>query len=60
MEGDVIQMHEIFRFVKERTDAAGNIIGYFAATGIRPQFLQELLPYGIELSAGLFDPDRRL
>ncbi len=60
MEGDVIQMHEIFRFVKERTDASGNIIGYFAATGIRPQFLQELLPYGIELSAGLFDPGRRL
>jgi pilus assembly protein CpaF len=60
MEGDVIQMHEIFRFVKERTDASGNIIGYFAATGIRPQFLQELLPYGIELSAGLFEPGRRL
>jgi pilus assembly protein CpaF len=60
MEGEVIQMHEIFRYVKERTDASGNIIGYFAATGIRPQFLQDLQPYGIELPPSLFDPDRRL
>jgi pilus assembly protein CpaF len=60
MEGDVIQMHEIFRFVKEQTDNSGNIIGHFAATGIRPQFLQDLLPYGIQLPSGLFDPGRRL
>jgi pilus assembly protein CpaF len=59
MEGDVIQMREIFRFVKERTDASGNIIGYFTATGARPQFLEDLLPYGIELPAAHFDPDRR-
>jgi pilus assembly protein CpaF len=59
-EGDVIQMHEIFRYVKERTDASGNIHGHFAATGIRPQFLQDLLPYGIELPSELFDPNRRL
>jgi pilus assembly protein CpaF len=60
MEGDVIQMHEIFRYVKERTDGAGNIVGHFAATGIRPQFLQDLAPYGIELPAALFDSDRRM
>ena len=59
-EGDVIQMQEIFHYVKERTDASGNIHGHFAATGIRPEFLQDLLPYGIALPAGLFDPGRRL
>ena len=59
MEGEVIRMHEIFRFVKERTDGSGNIVGYFAASGIRPQFLKELAPYGIELPATDFDPDRR-
>jgi pilus assembly protein CpaF len=58
MEGEVIRMHEIFRFVKERTDGAGNIIGHFAASGTRPQFLKELAPYGIELPAAHFDPDR--
>jgi pilus assembly protein CpaF len=60
MEGDVIQMHEIFKFVKEQTDAKGNLIGHFVATGIRPQFVQDLIPYGIELSAGIFEPGRRL
>ncbi len=60
MEGDVIQMHEIFKFVKERTDAKGNLVGHFEATGIRPQFLQDLKPYGIELPNALFEPGRRL
>jgi pilus assembly protein CpaF len=60
MEGDVIQMHEIFRFVKERTDTTGNIIGHFAATGVRPKFLQDLVAYGIELPPTHFDPHRPL
>ena len=60
MEGDVIQMHEIFRFVKERTDTTGNIIGHFAATGVRPAFLQDLMPYGIEVPATHFEPHRTL
>jgi pilus assembly protein CpaF len=59
MEGETIRMHEIFRFVKERTDGNGNIVGYFTASGIRPQFLKELMPYGIELPTAHFDPDRR-
>jgi len=59
MEGEVIQMHEIFHYVKERTDTTGNIVGHFAATGIRPQFLQDLLPYGIDVPANLFEPGRR-
>jgi pilus assembly protein CpaF len=60
MEGETIQMHEIFRFVKERTEVNGNIMGYFAATGVRPQFLEDLKPYGIELPAAFFEPDRHL
>jgi pilus assembly protein CpaF len=60
IEGEIIQMQEIFRFVKERTDANGNIVGHFAASGIRPQFLQDLLPYGIELPTSHFEPGRRM
>jgi pilus assembly protein CpaF len=59
MEGDVIQMQEIYKFVKERTDAHG-IHGAYRATGIRPVFLQELKAYGIELPASHFDPSRPL
>jgi pilus assembly protein CpaF len=56
MEGETIKVQEIFRFVKERTDAAGNIHGSFRATGIRPNFLAELAAYGIEIPASHFDP----
>src|SRR5262249_29300878 len=56
MEDEVVQMQEIFRFVKEETDSSGNVLGHFAATGIRPQFLQQLLPYGIQLPSAHFDP----
>jgi pilus assembly protein CpaF len=60
MQDDVIQSHEIFRYVKEQTDAEGNIIGHFAATGVKPQFLEALLPYGIRLPSTHFDSSRRM
>src|SRR5262245_11405688 len=60
MEGDVIQMQEIYRFVKESTDEKGQIQGSFRATGVRPSFLGELKHFGIELPATHFDPGRAL
>jgi Flp pilus assembly protein, ATPase CpaF len=42
MEGEVVQMHEIFRFVKERTDDKATFTEPFRATGIRPTFLDDL------------------
>ena len=60
MEDEVIQLQEVFRFVKERTDDDGSILGYFEATGIHPQFLQELSPYGIEVPASYFAAGQRL
>lgn len=60
MEGDVIQMHEIYRFVKEGADQHGNIQGSFRATGIRPSFLNELKAYGVVLPGAHFDPTHPL
>ncbi len=60
IEGDVIQMHEVYKFVKERTDEKGCIQGSFRATGIRPTFLADLRAYGIELPGSLFEPSRPL
>jgi pilus assembly protein CpaF len=54
MEGEVLQMQEIYRFVKERTDERG-IHGSYRATGIRPTFLHELTAYGIEIPSGHFE-----
>ena len=60
MEGEVIQMHEIYRFQKEHTDEQGNVHGHFRATGIRPTFLADLKHMGIELSPAHFDPSKAL
>ena len=58
MEGDVIQMQEIFRFVRTGTEADGRIVGHFEATGIRPRFLEDLLAMGIEFPGKYFEPGR--
>ena len=60
MEGDSVQMQEIYRFVKEHTDDSGNIHGSFRATGVRPNFLKELNAYGIDVPASHFDTARPL
>src|SRR6201996_5238066 len=60
MEGDVIQMHEIFKFVKDFTDGAGTLHGSFKATGIRPRFLSDVKAYGIDVPSSCFDPARTL
>ena len=59
MEGEIIQMQEIFRFVKEHTDEHG-IHGTYRATGVRPSFLQELKAYGIDIPAGYFETSQPL
>ena len=56
IKDDLIQMSEIFAFVKEATDDKGNIHGSFRATGTRPVFLAGLKPYGIEVPDSHFDP----
>lgn len=56
IEGAVIQMQEIFKFVRVDTDAEGKIIGEFRATGVRPKFLEELKAHGVQLPSEYFDP----
>ena len=57
MEGDVIQMQEIFRFKRISTDEDGKIHGEYVATGIRPKFMEELHTRGIEAPDGIFNPN---
>jgi pilus assembly protein CpaF len=39
---------------------AGEVLGHFEATGIRPKFLSTALDYGIDIPAELFRPQLRL
>jgi pilus assembly protein CpaF len=53
MEGDIITMQDVFIFDREGVDEAGNVIGRFRATGIRPRFTDRMLAYGVELPVSL-------
>jgi pilus assembly protein CpaF len=60
MEGDVIQMQEIFKFVRTGMEADGTILGHFEATGIRPRFLDDMRAMGIEFPGKYFEPGKPL
>jgi len=58
MEGEMIAMHEIFRFEQTGVAADGRVQGYFCATGVRPRFADRLRMFGSAVPDGAFDPDR--
>lgn len=58
IEGDVIQMQEIFRFNRTGTSEDGSVVGNFQATGVRPKFLADLASRGISLPSVYFDPSK--
>ncbi len=58
MEGDIIAMHEIFRFEQTGVDADGKVQGHFCATGVRPRFTERLRMFGAPVPDSVFDPDR--
>jgi pilus assembly protein CpaF len=60
MEGDIIQMQEIFKFVRTGTKPDGTVEGHFAATGVRPRFLAHLQTQGIKIPGSYFDPSNPL
>lgn len=59
MEGEIINMQEIFTFKRTGLDASGNVLGYFTATGVRPKFTERLTAFGIQLPDAMYDPARR-
>jgi len=55
MEGEIVTLQDIFVFEKRGLTPEGQVIGRFAATGIRPKFYEKLLTAGIRLRPDLFD-----
>jgi pilus assembly protein CpaF len=60
LEGDIIQMQEIFKFVRTGTAPDGSVQGHFQASGVRPRFLTDLVAMGIKLPGTYFDPSQPL
>jgi pilus assembly protein CpaF len=53
-EGDVICLHDIFRFNQIGIDAQGNAYGQFETCGVRPNLVNRLKAEGIDIPAVLF------
>lgn len=59
MEGNVVNMQEIFTYHRHSVDDKGNVIGEFSATGVRPLMLKRFAERGIDLEPRIFDPEKR-
>jgi pilus assembly protein CpaF len=60
MEGEMIQLQDIFLFKQEGYGADGKIRGRFVATGNIPELYQSLAERGIEVDLSLFKKDAAL
>jgi pilus assembly protein CpaF len=60
MEGQVVQMQEIFAYHRISTEADGTVVGEFRATGLRPKCMDEMIRRGIRFDTANFDPGRPL
>ena len=64
MEGDIVVLQDIFRYVEKGLDASGKVLGEMQPAGIRPKFTPRLETAGFKLppeifSAGLADDRNR-
>ena len=54
IEGDTIQLSEIFKFQQHGYDSEGRVTGQFEATGFVPYFYEEMKERGINLNLDIF------
>jgi pilus assembly protein CpaF len=60
LESDIIQMQEIYKYVRTGIDPDGTVQGHFVATGVRPRFLTNLVNMGVKIPGHYFDPSQQL
>ena len=60
MEGPIVTMQEIFRFVQTGLDGEGKIKGHFEATGIVPRCVDRIRIAGVEVPNQIFERGRRM
>jgi len=54
MEGDIVVLQDVFRFVERGVDLNGKVMGEMLPTGIRPKFMPRLEAVGIKLPPEIF------
>jgi pilus assembly protein CpaF len=55
MEGDAIQLQELFTFERRGTGEDGKVLGEFVSTGIRPNFLNRLKSSSHDVDFSVFE-----
>jgi len=55
MEGDIVQIAEIFNYQQDGFDEKGRVQGRFHATGIIPEFCEKMARRGIPIDLSIFD-----
>lgn len=60
VEGNRIQLGEIFRFQQNGYGDNGKVKGEFVSTGIVPQFYEELAKRGLEVDMDIFSSDAKV
>ncbi|GJL66021.1 MAG: type II/IV secretion system protein [Nitrospirales bacterium] len=58
MEGEIITLQEIFSFHQTSLDENRMVKGKFAATGVRPKFVERFKALGIDIDQEIFDPTK--
>lgn len=56
MEGDVIQLQDIFLFEQTGVDGNGKVIGNHISTGITPKSYERIISEGVKLDKDVFKP----
>ena len=56
MEGDIIILSDIFKYIQTGVSSEGQVVGEVSATGIRPNFTPRLEAAGFKLTADIFAP----
>jgi pilus assembly protein CpaF len=59
MEGQIVTMQDLFRFIHEGVDANGRVLGRVVPTGIQPRFLERLTQMGVSFASDMFSEVRR-
>jgi pilus assembly protein CpaF len=59
MEGDVVTIQDIFAFKKSGIGEAGQVLGDFMPSGIRPRCTEQLATSGIVLPTTMFRPETK-
>lgn len=60
VEGDAVEMQDIFTFERTGVSQRGQVLGRFAASGVKPNCLDRLKSYGIHLQESIFHEVREV